>query len=328
VNIKPNQPTPARELKKFSDPDRTAKGEVRASVRLNKLETLWFNTGTLCNIACTHCYIESTPKNDRLEYITAPEVAAFLDEIGSDNLGTREIGFTGGEPFMNPDMITMTEDALSRGFNVLILSNAMQPMQRKKIKSELIRLNELYHDRLTLRVSLDHFTKKLHEEERGAKTWDIAIRGINWLAENGFKTAIAGRSIWGEDLEQAGQGYAHLIATHNWPINPASPNELVVFPEMDLNADVPEITTACWGILNVDPDDIMCAKSRMIVKRKGADAPTVIPCTLIPYDEEFEMGQSLNEAASTSGKMFDKGSVKLCHPHCAKFCVLGGGSCS
>ena len=204
----------------------------------------------------------------------------------------------------------------------------MQPMQRKKIKTELIRLTALYHDHLTIRVSLDHFTQTRHEEERGTGTWDIALKGINWLADNGFNLAIAGRSIWGEDLATARQGYADLIADKNWPINSSNEAALVVFPEMDLRADVPEITTACWGILDVNPGDIMCAKSRMIVKRKGAQNPTVIPCTLIPYDEDFEMGTSLKDAATSSGKMFDKGAVKLCHPHCAKFCVLGGGSCS
>jgi len=121
-------------LQKFEDPERTAKGEQRASVTLKSLDTLWFNTGTLCNIACTHCYIESTPKNDRLEYITTREVKTYLDEIKADKLATTEIGFTGGEPFMNPDMIEMAEDALERGFNVLILSNAMQPMHAKKSK--------------------------------------------------------------------------------------------------------------------------------------------------------------------------------------------------
>ena len=99
---------------KFADPDVTAKGEVRARVPLVGLETLWFNTGTLCNIACTNCYIESSPKNDRLVYLTATEVAAYLDEIEALGLKTREIGFTGGEPFMNRDMIAMAGDALAR----------------------------------------------------------------------------------------------------------------------------------------------------------------------------------------------------------------------
>ena len=81
----------------------TAKGEKRASVGLDRLTTLWINTGTLCNITCRNCYIESIPSNDRLEYITAKEAAAFFDEAKA--LGTREIGFTGGEPFLNPDFL-------------------------------------------------------------------------------------------------------------------------------------------------------------------------------------------------------------------------------
>jgi len=54
----------------------------------------------------------------------------------------------------------------------------------------------------------------------------------------------------------------------------------------------------------------------------------VLPCTLLPYDPAFEMGATLAEAAQADGGMFEHGTVKLCHPHCAKFCVLGGGSCS
>src|SRR5215475_2949921 len=87
---------------KFSDPDWTAKREPRASVASTRLETLWINTGTLCNITCRNCYIESSPSNDGLAYITPDEARAFYDEIVAGNWGTREIGFTGGEPFLNP----------------------------------------------------------------------------------------------------------------------------------------------------------------------------------------------------------------------------------
>ncbi len=50
--------TEALDPRKFRDPDITAKGEPRASVALGELRTLWFNTGTLCNLTCAHCYIE------------------------------------------------------------------------------------------------------------------------------------------------------------------------------------------------------------------------------------------------------------------------------
>jgi len=57
----------------------------------------------------------------------------------------------------------------------------------------------------------------------------------------------------------------------------------------------------------------------MVVKRKGAAEPTVVACTLLPYDARFELGLTLREASH---------AVPLNHPHCAKFCVLGGGACS
>src|ERR1700722_21027468 len=102
---------PRLDPRKFRDPLVTAKGEKRARVALKALETLWFNTGTLCNLACDHCYIESSPKNDRLVYLSATEIAHYLDEIAALGLGTKRIGFTGGEPFMNRDLPAMLEDA-------------------------------------------------------------------------------------------------------------------------------------------------------------------------------------------------------------------------
>src|ERR1700751_4656457 len=118
--------------RKFRDPLATISGERRAHVALKALETLWFNTGTLCNLTCTHCYIESSPRNERLVYLTAAEVAEYLDEIAANGLPTRLIAFTGGEPFMNPELPAMLADALSRGFQALVLTNAMKPMAKCK----------------------------------------------------------------------------------------------------------------------------------------------------------------------------------------------------
>jgi hypothetical protein len=314
--------------RKFKNPEVTAKGEVRASVSLVALETLWINTGTLCNITCANCYIESSPTNDRLEYFAIADAVSLLDEIETLKLATREIAFTGGEPFMNPDMLAMMEAALSRGFEVLVLTNAMQPMQRLKIRTGLLDLNEAYPGKITLRVSLDHYSRGLHEEERGADTWDKALAGMDWLNANGFNIAIAGRTCWGETDALSRAGYRNLIAHRGWRIDPANHGQLVLFPEMNDKADVPEITTACWDILAKRPDDQMCATSRMVVKRKGADKPAVLPCTLLPYNGEFEMGPDLALSLSASGGNFSNGAVKLNHPHCSKFCVLGGASCS
>ena len=125
----------APELQKFSDPDVTLKGETRARVALDRLDTLWINTGTLCNITCVNCYIESSPSNDRLVYMTAAEVRALIEE--ARHAGTREIGFTGGEPFLNPDILAMITDSLDGGFETLVLTNAMQPMLRPRVRAGL-----------------------------------------------------------------------------------------------------------------------------------------------------------------------------------------------
>jgi uncharacterized Fe-S cluster-containing radical SAM superfamily protein len=314
-------------LAKFADPDWTAKGERRARVPLVGLRTLWINTGSLCNITCRNCYIESSPENDRLTYLTREEVAVYLDEIGR-GWSVREIGYTGGEPFMNPHIIDMLGDALGRGFSVLVLTNAMQPMLRPRMREGLMALNAAYGSHLVVRVSLDHYGKALHEEERGPWTFDKTIEGIDWLAQEGIALALAGRTMWGESEKDMRAGYAALIAERVWPIDAYDPVQLVLFPEMDVRADVPEITEGCWRRLHKDPKEVMCASSRMVVKRKGAAHPVLLPCTLLPYDPAFEMGETLAQAARADGGMFEHGAVKLCHPHCAKFCVLGGGSCS
>ena len=303
--------------RKFADPDRTADGQKRASVAFSELTTLWFNAGTLCNLTCRSCYIESSPTNDRLVYLSVAEVTAYLDEIAASGLPTTEIGITGGEPFMNPEIIEIMESALDRGFQVLVLTNAMRPMM--KCAEGLLRLRAAHGDRLVLRVSLDHYTPALHEVERGPRSWKPAIEGLSWLAERGFNLRAAGRSCWGEPEAGTRRGYARLFAELGVPVDAQDPEALVIFPEMDAERDVAEITEACWGILNVAPETMMCATSRMVVKRKGEDRPVVMPCTLLAYGDDFVMGHTLAEAA---------GAVKLNHPHCARFCVLGGGSCS
>jgi hypothetical protein len=304
---------------KFSDPLVTAKGEERALVHLTQPETLWFNTGTLCNIECVNCYIESSPTNDRLVYITADEVDTYLDQLEARKWMVREIGFTGGEPFMNPEMIEMTRRSLARGYDVLVLTNAMRPMMRKSVRAGLLDLQREFGGKLTLRISLDHWDALRHDQERGGGAFLKTIEGMRWLRDHGFRMAVAGRALWHEDDRSARAGYAVLFAREGFEIDATDPAMTVLFPEMDETAEVPEITTACWGILDKSPETVMCASSRMVIKRKGADRPSVLACTLLPYTPEFEMGETLEEAERP---------VRLNHPHCAKFCVLGGASCS
>ncbi len=301
---------------KFSDPFRTAQGEARAVVPLHALETLWFNTGTLCNITCVHCYIESSPRNDRLAYISLAEVKAYLDEIERERLGTKLIGFTGGEPFMNKEIVAILQETLSRGFEVLVLTNAMRPMQRHK--AQLLELKARYGRALRIRVSLDDPRPEIHDAERGAGACDKTLAGLVWLTSNGFAVEVAGRGFAGEPEPLLRERFQALFDRVGVQLDADNPTALVIFPEMDMAADPPEITTACWDILHKDPRDVMCASARMVVKRKHAEAPAVLACTLLPYDAQFELGATLRESM---------GAVALNHKYCASFCVLGGASC-
>ncbi len=307
----------AKPLGKFEHPDLTADGRQRASIELKQLETLWVNTGTLCNIECGHCYIESSPSNDRLVYLTDEELSPFLDEAAL--MGASEIAFTGGEPFLNPDFPAMMQTSLERGFSVLVLTNAMRPMMRPSIQKRLQEIHQRFGQSLKIRVSLDHFSAARHDEERGPNAFAIALTGLHWLCEQGISFSIAARTCWGEEDATIRGGFAAMFHEKNFNLDAHNSTDLILFPEMDMATPVPEITTACWELLGKNPNDVMCANSRMIVKRKGAKAPTVLACTLIAYDHRFEMGESLKQAAQP---------VKLNHPHCAKFCVLGGASCT
>ena len=299
---------------KFKDPITTADGSTRAFIEAKKIKTLWFNTGTLCNIECKNCYIESSPKNDRLVYITFEEVKLFIDEAIDKKLGTKEIGFTGGEPFMNKDVLKMIEYSLSKNFKVLVLSNAMKPMLNRK--EDLLKIN---HQDLTIRVSIDHYQKEKHEEIRGKNTFNVMMEGLKWLNQNNFNYALATRLLWGEQEDQLRDNFNLFIDKNNLKLDAKSKEQLVTFAEMDEKVDTPEITTACWNLLGKNPDDIMCSSSRMVVKKKTSLKPSVIACTLLPYEDEFDLGQNLTNSLK---------KIYLNHKHCSKFCVLGGSSCS
>ncbi len=282
---------------------------------MSGLETLWFNTGTLCNIACVNCYIESSPRNDRLAYLALADVTSYLDEISRENLPVKLVGYTGGEPFMAPDFIPILSETLSRGFQTLTLTNAMKPMWLKR--AQLVQLVQTYGARARIRVSLDDWRESVHDAERGAGAFAKTLEGLAWLTKNGATVEVAGRFLAGDDEDAMRAGYETLFAERGVSIDCHDPQALVLLPEMSALADPPEITEACWDILHKSPADVMCSTSRMVVKRKGA-APSVVACTLLPYDERFDFGATLVEASR---------ATPLAHKYCATFCVLGGAVC-
>jgi len=300
-------------MNKFENKFLTVSGKQRAFIETKQFKTLWFNTGTLCNLTCKNCFMESSPTNDQLSYLSFEEFKNYIDESMVKNYGTKEVGFTGGEPFMNKDIIKMIEYSLKNGFNTLVLTNGMKPMLNKK--EQLLNLKS---SNLTIRVSIDHYKKEKHELIRGQNSYDVMMVGLKWLNDNNFNYALATRLLWNEKEDVVRKNFGIFTKNNKLNLDTNSKQHLVTFVEMDEKKDTPEITTECWGILKKDPSNIMCSSSRMIVKKKGSKNTSVIACTLLPYDNNFDLGKTLEES-------FKK--IYLNHPHCSKFCVLGGSNC-
>ncbi len=306
-------------MEKFSNPLITANQKKRAHIGFQEFDTLWFNTGTQCNLQCKNCYIESSPKNDRLLYITKDDVQSYIEELSEmsvDQATKPIIGFTGGEPYMNPHFSEVLELSLSHGYECLVLTNAMHPMMRRR--ESILNLHNLYGDKLKFRISLDHHTEEIHNQERGPQAWKIAMKGIKWLDEQNISWSIAGRSLTKESDETMIDNYRKALR-HEGIESEHSKEKFVIFAEMKPNADTPEITTECWGILNKKPQDIMCSSSRMVMKEKSTNKMSVAACTLLPYDEEFISRSNLKDSLKP---------ISLNHRFCSQFCVLGGSSCS
>lgn len=301
---------------KFIDPQTTAAGKERARVALDHLDILWFNTGSLCNLACRNCYMGSSPQNDSLAFLTVADVQPYLDELAHLSPATREIGLTGGEPLINPQIMPILRLILERGFSILLLTNGFHVIARHR--QALLDMAMDLRARLRFRVSIDSPEPENHDRERTAGSFAASLRSLSWLRQNGFPIAVAGRQFPGRDRSALLTAYQELFARAGLGLDAHNGEQLVLFPEMDGSKEVPEISTECWGILGKSPNSVMCAKSRMVVRLRGQDQPQLQACTLMPVQPAFTLGRRL--AAMSA-------SVSLNHPHCARFCVLGGASC-
>jgi hypothetical protein len=188
-------------------------------------------------------------------------------------------------------------------------------MRRKQAVADLV---GRYGRAVRFRVSLDDYRAEIHDRERGPGSFAKALAGLKWLAEAGAVVEVAARYLSGDKEQQIRAGFAGLLKQEGLVLDCADPQQLMLLPEMSKAADPPEITPACWSILGVSPDGIMCANARMVVRRAGADRPVVLACTLLPYDAHFDLGATLAAASAP---------VYLAHKFCATFCVLGGASC-
>ena len=155
-------------------------------VELKSLDTLWFQVGgTVCNLACTHCFISCSPTNHTHEFMPLAQVRQYLDE--AVRLGVREYYFTGGEPFLNPDMEAILEATLAAG-PATVLTNGLllDPGRCARLK----RMEQASDYSLDLRVSLDGYDAATNDPIRGEGTFERVLQGLRNLAEAGINPVV------------------------------------------------------------------------------------------------------------------------------------------
>ena len=155
-------------------------------VRFRWLETLWLQvTGTLCNLACRHCFISCGPKADRIPMMSVAQVEAALEE--GVRLGMKDVYFTGGEPFLHPELPHLVDRALALA-PLTIVTNGI--LIDHHCARWLRRAFDGARYSLDLRVSLDGMTPAQNDPVRGRGSFRKIVAGIERLAEVGLSPVV------------------------------------------------------------------------------------------------------------------------------------------
>ncbi len=290
----------------------TSQNEPRGYIQPQKLDELWFHTGTNCNLRCPFCFEGSKPGDNRIEFLTLKEARGFIDE--ALELGVKKFSFTGGEPFVNPEFIQILDYALEHR-PCLVLTNATEPLMNQI--GEVLPLRDKPNP-LNFRVSLDHPDPVKHDESRGRGNFRKALDTLGRLHRGGFGVSIARQMLTDEDSDTVDQAYAPYFENAGVPANLL----IIKFPEFHLPGSLPqvaEITESCMTRF-ISPEQratFMCSFSKMIVKKNGQCG--VYACTLVDDVENYDLGNTLHDAM--------KQRVLLGHHRCYS-CFAGGASCS
>ncbi|MBI1799720.1 MAG: radical SAM protein [Candidatus Eisenbacteria bacterium] len=149
---------------------------------LHHLDVLWIQVaGTLCNLSCTHCFVTCGPGERRHPMMSRGEVRARVAE--ALGMGVREFYFTGGEPFLHPDLIEILEDTLASAPATVLTNGTL--LTASRIES-LRRLSDESRSSLEIRVSLDGLDAAAHDAFRGAGAFARTIEGLRDLEASGL----------------------------------------------------------------------------------------------------------------------------------------------
>lgn len=286
----------------------------------SKLDDLWFITGSRCNLSCSHCYVASSPTNDLLEQLTLDDIKPFLEE--AKLYGIKNVYFTGGEPFINKDIISMIESSLSYA-DVTVLTNATKPLSG--FIKKLGQLREKSKNELKFRVSFDHFKKEKHDQIRGKGNFDITLKNTISLSKAGFTPIITvtagvyeGNNLKQHEVEKMFKEmflkYDAVVDVKLLPYNLEMGSNLLRIKNPTKKVFISE---SCMKLPGIKQENFQCHNGRSVEKINGKMA--VYPCPIIFNEPESEL------SANLSGS-FNK--TYLIHKACFDFCYRSGGKCT
>ncbi len=264
--------------------------EKMPMVALSHLDHLWFQvSGTLCNLTCHHCFISCSPKNDSFGHLTLEQVRQRLAE--SVRLGVKEYYFTGGEPFLNRDMVPILVETLKVG-PATVLTNGTVLKDEWLEELQAAEQASLYS--LEFRVSIDGFSPETNDPIRGEGTFVRAIEGVKKLVAFGFLPIITATRTWSDADEQqvVGQFVATLkLAGYERP-------RLKILPPLQLGAEA-ERTQGYRDSERVtrrmmkgfDASQLVCEHSRVVTDRG------VYVCPILLESPDANLGDSLDAAS-------------------------------
>jgi len=252
------------------------------------MDTLWFQVaGTVCNIACTHCFISCSPANHSHEMMSLADVERRLAE--ARDLGVKEYYFTGGEPFLNRDMIPILQATLKQG-PASVLTNGM--LLRKQVCQELRALADESEYSLDIRVSLDGFDRESHDAIRGAGVWDRVMIGLSNLAEVGIEPVITVTTA-AEGVESAEGRTRFLEIIRSFGFSKPRLKVLALFhigaeeKRTRAYSEWERLTREMLG--DEDASVLQCSSCRMVTS-KG-----VYVCPILIEEPEAKMGETISE---------------------------------
>jgi AdoMet-dependent heme synthase len=291
----------------------TSTAPTAPRVELKSLDTLWFQVGgTVCNLACTHCFVSCSPTNHTHEFMTLAEVRRYLDEAA--RLGVREYYYTGGEPFLNPEMEAILEATLALGpANVLTNGLLLSPDRCARLKV----LSDASEYSLDLRVSLDGYDAASNDPIRGAGTFERILAGIRDLTEAGLSPVITVTEVCREASTDSGKGKFFELLRSMGIERP----RLKVLPVFQIGAEAERggayeswQRLRCLGDGEVPEgswDHLQCSACRMVTDQG------VWVCPILVNEPSAKMGETLADTL---------GAFPLEHPACWT-CHVYGVSC-